>query len=471
MGSREHFYADIMAVSPEVTGSCNLVIAKLPNKETVRFVVDCGLFQEREYDELNQALPFNPEDVDFCLVTHNHVDHTGRIPFMVEKGFYKEIYATEDTCKLMPLALHDHLKVLRDVAKRKNVKCLYREESVERTIDFLKPCKINETFKIGKYVKVTFLSNGHLLGAASILVQICYPKYESINILFGGDYNKKNVFFNVKKIPAWVRRLPLTVIQESTYGDMETSDIKKCFKENILKCIKESGTVIAPVFSLGRSQEILYELKCMQKSKELDVEVPIYFDGKLAIKYTNLYINGELGIKSNMRDFLPENIYFVNKDNREDVLLGKERKIIVTTSGMGSYGPAQLYIPEYIRRKGALIHFTGYTAEGTLGANLKNAKNGDVVEFGGCLLTKRAQVEYTNEYSAHAKSDEMIEFLKQFENLKLVLINHGETNSKNEFSKKVLNQVETKDVGLLGRDYFFRINAYGLVKTLSTKFN
>ena len=470
MGSKERFYVDIMATSPEVTGSCNLVIVRLPNKETVRFIVDCGLFQERQYDELNQTLPFNPEDVDFCLVTHNHVDHTGRIPFMVEKGFSKEIYATEDTCKLMPLALYDNLKVLMDVAKRKNVKCLYREESVERTIYSLKPCKINETFKIGKYVKVTFLSNGHLIGAASILVQLSYPKYETINILFSGDYNNKNMFFNVKKIPVWVRRLPLTVIQESTYGDMETSDIKKCFKENILKCIKENGTVVTPVFSLGRAQEILYELKCMQKSKRLDVEIPIYFDGKLGIKYTNLYLKGELGIKNNMKNFLPENITFVNKDNRDNVLLDKDRKIIVTTSGMGSYGPAQLYIPEYIRRKGALIHFTGYTAEGTLGANLKKAEYGEVVEFGGCLLTKRAKVEYTNEYSAHAKSDEMIDFLKQFENLKLVLINHGETNSKKKFSKKVLKEVETKDVGLLGREYFFRINAYGLVKTLSIKF-
>lgn len=471
MASKERFYVDIMAISPEVTGSCNLVIAKLPNGETVQFVVDCGLFQEKQYEELNQTLPFRPEDVEFCLVTHNHVDHTGRIPFMVEKGFCGEIYATETTCKLMPLALYDDLKVLKDVARRKNVKCLYKEESVEKAIDHLKACKINETFKIGKHIKVTFLSNGHLLGASSILVQISYPRCGSINILFSGDYNNKNMFFHVKKIPAWVRRLPLTVIQESTYGDMDSSEIKKCFKENILKCIKENGTVVAPVFSLGRAQEILYELKTMQKSKKLDVNVPIYFDGNLAMKYTDLYRRGELEIKNNMKDFLPQNITFVNKCNRNNILLSKEKKIIVTTSGMGSYGPAQLYIPEYITRKGSLIHFTGYTAEGTLGARLKNAQCGEAVEFGGCLLIKRAKVEYTNEYSAHAKSDEMIEFLKQFEDLKLVLVNHGETKSKDEFSRKVLNEVDTKDVGLLGRDYFFRINPYGLVKTLSTKFD
>ena len=91
MGKKERFYADVMAMHPEVTGSCNLVIVKLPNDETIRFVVDCGLFQETEYDELNSTLPFNAENVDFCLVTHNHVDHTGRLPFMATKSMSRSL--------------------------------------------------------------------------------------------------------------------------------------------------------------------------------------------------------------------------------------------------------------------------------------------------------------------------------------------------------------------------------------------
>lgn len=181
MGLKERFYADIMAMHPEVTGSCNLVIVKLPDGETIRFVVDCGLFQEKEYEELNETLPFNAESVEFCLVTHNHVDHTGRLPFMVKQGFNKKIYATETTCKLLPLALYDSHKVLNDVAKRKNCKCLYDEKDVCHTIQLLQPCKYNETIEISKNVKVTFLNNGHLIGAAVILVQISYPKYENIN--------------------------------------------------------------------------------------------------------------------------------------------------------------------------------------------------------------------------------------------------------------------------------------------------
>lgn len=471
MGQKEKFYADIMAMNPEVTGSCNLVVVKLPNSETIRFVVDCGLFQETEYAELNLTLPFNSENVDFCLVTHNHVDHTGRLPFMVKKGFYKKIYATETTCKLIPLALEDSFKVLSDTAKRKHTTYLYNENDVEKTVALLEGCKFNETVKVHENVKVTFLNNGHLMGAALILVQISYPGCEDINILFTGDYNNKNMFFDVAPIPKWVLELPLTVIQESTYGDMDTTEITECFKANVSKAVNEGKTAIALVFSLGRAQEILYELKKMQETGELNSQIPIYFDGKLAIRYTNLYIKDDLGIKEKMRDFKPENVTFVNTDSRNDVLESTEAKIIITTSGMGSYGPAQLYIPAYITKANALIHFTGYTAEGTLGNRLQNTAIGENVEVGGLIVKKRATVEYTTEYSAHAKADEMIAFLKQFKNLKLVLVNHGEADVKQTFANRIVNEIEPKGVGLLGRDYFFRISPYGLVKTLSTKFD
>ena len=470
MGKNCRFYADIMALHDEVTGSCNLVIIKFPIGETLRFVVDCGLFQEREYDELNSVLPFNAENIDFCLVTHVHVDHIGRLPYMVKNGFYKPIYATETTCKLLPLALNDSFKVLNSVSKRKNVKCLYAEEEVSRTISLLKPCRYNETSQIHENVKVTFLNNGHLVGAALILVQISYPGYEDINLLFTGDYNNKNMFFDVNPIPKWILNLPLTVIQESTYGDMNSSEVHRCFKDNIKKCVSSNGTVVALVFSLGRAQEILYELKTMQEEGTLDVQIPIYFDGKLAIRYTDLYIKDGLDIRQEMRDFLPENLTFVDKANRSEVLEDMNKKIILTTSGMGSYGPAQTYIPEYISREKALIQFTGYTADGTLGSRLKQTKCNEMVEVGGLIAKKRADVEYTTEYSAHAKADEMIEFLKQFNNLKLVLVNHGEIKTKNIFAERIADEVDTKRVGLLGRQYFFRVDPYGLVKTLSTKF-
>lgn len=470
MGSKDNSYTDLMALHPEVSGSCNLGISKFSNGILWRYVVDCGLFQERQYEALNHTLPFLPENLDCAFVTHNHVDHTGRLPFMVKKGFCREIYTSEITTKLLPLALEDSAKVLKDVAKRKNVPCLYTHVDMEKTLRLLKPCQFDQTIQVGDYARATFLKNGHLMGAAMILVQVDYPGSEPTNILYTGDYNDKNMFFDVNPIPDWILKLPLTVVQESTYGNMDSTEIRPCFKENILRCIANGGTAIVPVFSLGRTQEILYVLKCMQEEGALSTNIPIVLDGKLAIAYTKLYLQNKQWMREGMEDFLPQNLTFVDKANRCDILKDTGAKIVLTTSGMGSYGPAQLYIPEYLQRRNSLIHFTGYTAEGTLGARLKNANKGEAVEVGGMLVIKRADVEYTTEYSAHAKADKMISFLKQPQNLKLVLFQHGAIQIKLDLAKRVLNEVDVKQVGILGRDYFFRVNPYGLVKSLSTKF-
>ena len=332
------------------------------------------------------------------------------------------------------------------------------------------PVPYYETIRINENIKVTFLVNGHLMGAALILVQIVYPGCEDINILFTGDYNNKNMFFDVPEIPDWILDLPLTIVQESTYGDMDSTDINPCFEKNVCECLRAEGTVVAPVFSLGRAQEILYIIKKMQERGLIDVNIPIYLDGKLAIRYTDMYINDGLNIKDEMRDFLPKNYRSVIKTQRGSILHNNDPKIILTTSGMGSYGPAQIYIPEYISHRNALIQFTGYASPDTLGGRLKAAEMGEKVEIAGLLARKSAQVEFTNEFSAHAKADEMINFLKKFRNLKLVLVNHGEPEVKKHFSGRILDEVDTKRVGILGDEYFFRINPYGLEKTLSTEF-
>ncbi len=470
MGIRNNFYADIMAFHPEVTGSCILVVVKYPNGNTSKFIVDCGLFQESKYSEYNNKLFFNADELDFALVTHNHVDHIGRLPFLMKNGFSKNIYMTNDTQKIIRLALSDSYKVLRGISKREHKQCLYSETDVERTLHSIVGCNYFKKTQVTPNISVNFLSNGHLIGAAMIWVQISFPEYEDINILFTGDYNNKNLFFDFLPVPKELKSLPLTIIQESTYGDMDSSSIQKCYEKNIVSAINEGKTVITPVFSLGRSQEILYVLKTLQKSGKLSDSIPVYFDGKLAIQYTNLYLKDEFNLNEDMKDFLPDNLTFIDKETRDNILYDNNPKIILTTSGMGSYGPAQTYIPAYLSRKNALIQFTGYTAEGTLGNRLKTTPKGETVEVGGLMVIKRADVEYTTEYSAHAKSDELISFLQQFEKLKLVLINHGETAVKKTYAEKVVKKVDTQYVGILGEEHLFRINPYGLVKTLTTKF-
>lgn len=469
-GDKNRVYVDIMALHNEVTGSCIFCVVKYKNGEMIKFAVDCGLFQEQEYDELNKTLSFKPEELNFILVTHNHIDHIGRLPFVVKKGFQENIYASYATKILMEPALQDSHKVLRDLAKRNNVSPLYSRDDVVKTLSQVVGCNYDEPIEVNANVKVTFFKNGHLPGAALILVQISSPYEEDINLLFTGDYKKDNIFFKVPDLPDWVLDLPLTIIQESTYGDQNLQEINYCFTNNIFQATQEEKDIVIPVFSLGRCQEIAYILKTMQDSHMLSPNYPIYLDGPLTQKYTEIYLKCDIGIDSAMKDFLPKNLQYINNDNRLDIVSSTKPKIVLTSSGMGSYGPAQTHIPAVLSKKNGLIHFTGYMAEGTLGRRLKDSTYGSSVIVGGLVVKKFADVEYTSEFSAHSKSDEMIEFLKKFKNLKLVLINHGGIDAKASFAKNILENVETKNVGILGRDFFFRVNPYGLVKTMGTKF-
>lgn len=475
MGNTNRFHVDIMALHKEVTGSCILNIIKFPDGRTKKILVDCGLFQETEYGELNKNLPFNPADIDYVLITHNHVDHTGRLPLLFRNGYRGDVHMSYTTTKLIPLALEDSYKVLKNKAKMNNEPQLYSDTDVDEVLQHIKGHPYEESIWLDENVKITLFKNGHLPGAVLILMQIRYhdndKHYEDINMLFTGDYSNKNFFFDVPAIPKWVHQLPVTIIQESTYGAMDSTDIEYVFKDNILNAVEQKKEIVIPVFSLGRSQEIMYLIRQWQQEGLIDKDLPIYLDGKLAWRYTNLYLKDRLDINEEAKSFLPENFTFVaDSEMRKSIMADNQPKIILTTSGMGSYGPAQTYLPAYLKRKNALIHFTGYCAEGTLGRRLYDCAKDCTVDVAGLLVKKLADVEFTSELSAHAKADELIDFLRPFEDIKLLLINHGDSEKKDIYASRAIDEIDPKNVGILGRDYFFRIDGYGLVKSMTSKF-
>lgn len=476
MGNKSKFYANIEAMHDEVTGSCILTSVKFPDGRKMRFIVDCGLYQEKEYEKLNENLNLNADSIDFVLVTHNHVDHTGRLPFLVKNGYKGTIYMSDETAKIVSPALNDSYKVLKEKAAFENHPLIYTVDDVYNVINQRKGIKFYETFSINENVKVTFLKNGHLIGAALILVQISYKsndefmQYDDINLLFTGDYKKENIFFEVDEIPEWILKLPITIIQESTYGNINTKDIEYKFEENIIEATKAQKQIFIPAFSQGRFQEMMLILKRMQQKGLISKDIPIFLDGNLAFQYTNLFLKKELGIKEECKDFVPDNTTFVQDDLcRKNILSNSDAKIIISTSGMASYGPAKTYLPALVGKKNTLIHFTGYNAEGTLGRRVLDCKNGEKIIISGIEVIKQADVQNTREFSGHAKADEIIEFLSKFKNIKFVLINHGETEVKSNFAQRIDKEVETKDVDILDRHYFYRVNAYGLIKKVSAK--
>ena len=475
MSEKHRFHVDISSAHKEVTGSCILNTIKFPDGSTKKVLIDCGMFQEKEYAELNKSFPFIPADIDHVIITHNHMDHIGRIPLLVKQGYHGKIHTTNATSILIKPALYDGIKILQNRYELFNEPLLYNVDDVTASIELIESHPYEKSEWLDKNIKMTLFMNGHLPGAAIVLLQIYYRdserKHESINLLFTGDYSSKNSFFDVSPIPNWVYDLPITIVQESTYGNMNSSEIKSVFRENIISAVHAKKQIVCPVFSLARSQEIMLTVKQMQDDRSISKSIPIFYDGKLGCTYNSIYSSGALeDLNENSQNFTPANFTVVeSKQKRSAIIADNNCKIILTTSGMGTYGPSRTYLPAMLTKGNCLIHFTGYLAEDSMGRTIYEAEPGSVVEMMGLQVKKRAEVKYTSEFSSHAKADELINFLRPFKDIKMVLINHGETNTKVIYSQRVVDEIEPKYTAILG-EYLYRVCAYGFVKSISTKF-
>lgn len=468
MGSRERFFYEMTSLNPEVTGSCHLVTVHYPDGRRTNFAVDCGLYQEKTYNELNaKSFPFDCESIEFVLITHNHADHMGRLPYLIKGGYKGKIYTTVETSRMMPIALRDSFKIGKEDAKKHDRKMPYEESDMLEAITRMVSCKFKEVEYIDRNIKTTFFMNGHLLGASMILVQISYPGEEDINIFFTGDYKPSNVFFDVEDVPRWVYKLPITIVAESTYGYMDTTEVKYHMEDDLEYAIKQGKTIVISVFAQGRAQEVLYMLKDMQKHGRLSKSVRIRLDGNLACAYTQIYQTSELLIECGKEDFLPENFQYVNKENREEVLMYQGQQIILSTSGMMDHGPAQFYLEKFIERSNVLIYIPGYTSPDTLGYKLQNPKDGKVT-INGKEYVMRAEVKTTNECSSHAKADEIIELLQRFDHPLLILFNHGQKEVKKQLVARAEKEVHAKRIEILG-EHTFRISPYGYMKHMGAK--
>ena len=327
-----------------------------------------------------------------------------------------------------------------------------------------------EKVKVAPNISVKFIQNGHLYGAAMILVTVKYTGQQSINIIFTGDYNCKNAFFKLDQFPRQILKKPVVIVQESTYGTTESTEIESKFEAKVECALKENKTVIAPSYSLGRAQEVICKLRKMQNSGKISPDIPIYLDSKLAISYTKIFLSDKVDIYPEMVELLSSGVIYVDKEIRGKLLTDSEPKVIVTSSGSGSFGNAKTYIQEYISRKDALILFTGYTPKDSLGSRLKQTPIGETAQVGGKTKIRQAEVDYTGEFSAHAKADEMIEFLQQFEKPELILVNHGEYDTKEKFAERVSNEIKNaKNVFAFDRSTFYRIGSYGMIKRVGSK--
>ena len=488
---------EISCLHSGVTGSSIILMIHFPNGGTRHILIDCGMYQEFEYNKYNFDFPtqFHPENIDYVFLTHTHIDHCGRLPLLVREGYYNNIYCTNVAKRLLKPALFDCAQILVNDSKHLSrklktfVEPLYELEDVKRTLNRCRGLNYNDTFKLDDNLNVTLLGNGHLMGAAMVLLQISYPCCETINLLFTGDYNVSNLFQDIPGIPKWVKNLKLIVFQESTYGDSTTGSINYTYDDTLLSLLNENKTVVSPVIACERAEQVLLKLKKLQDEKLLSKSVPIYLAGSLAIEYFKIFI------EESKVDFIPENLKLVSASNHlslvsemigtkdiciideipEDVLQSSTSKIILTTSGMADKGKAPYYLSKLIHRKDVAILFTCYLPSSTLGYTLKNAKKGQEHTFniyGEKVKTQiNCDIFCSNEFSSHAKADQLLDFLKQFPNLVGVFVNHGELKTKEIYSEMIENTINPSFVQIMDRSICYSMTNSIISKTLNSKYS
>lgn len=490
MGQKSKFYVEVRTLHSAVTGSCYVCKVSFSDGEKRIFLVDIGMFQEKLYLDDNEKLTFNPEDVCFTLITHNHVDHVGRLPLLYRRGCTAHAYGSIGTAMALPINLEDSLKIITERSKHLkkemfkangrgkygyrnttqrtiSIKPLYTKEDVKAAEDYFIGIPYGEWTVDERLpaVKFKFFPNAHLPGAVMIWVKIedVYLEQE-INLLFLGDWNEKNVFQGSFDFPEELCDVPIHIVTESTYGGTYKAEIKKSLRENVSRAISDGKVVLLPVISQCRAQEMLWIVKDMKEKGEIPSHTPVYFCGPLGYKYTCLYMNEDFpDVLPEMKTFLPDDLNIVNLMGNCDVSEVQEG-IHIVTGGMGANGPSTAYLRTLLPCPNVLIQFSSYCAEETLGRKLREVNYGEEVCVSGVVVKKIADVKFTSELSGHAKADELLEFLSGFKKVKTLMVTHGEFSSKNEFANLLEKSGMGKEVTILDRQHYVRLNPWGILE-------
>lgn len=463
------FYANMNVLQAEVTGSAIPVTIYFPDNTEVSFLVDYGMFQEKNYTERNREKFSELEKLDFVLITHAHIDHVGRLPFLVKQGYEKKIYMTQVTKALSYIALNESIKIdgIKNSGNPKMM--LYNKADFYKTMKQIEVVEYRKTFSPVPFVNVTFYENGHLPGAAVIHVEAWHPECEeTIDLLFLGDYKKDNILEVTPDFPQELLQRRVNIITESTYGNTNSWEIPHVWKENMIRFLSEGKSIILPAISNYRLQERQYAYKKLVEEHPEFKKVRTYIEAKLSEKFSIVYKNPYYHFREDGMNFEPTNLIHIAENTRNAVFKDNKQKVIFTSSGDATNGAAAVYVGHYLSNKNYVIYLTSYQFEGSVGQSCLQAKQGELVNLGGRMCTKQAEVLVTSECSGHDKADELINVFNQFPNKQSILINHGEESVQEIFLKRIEKDCKVKGVARMKPKTTIKIGPYGIIKTFES---
>ncbi len=459
-----------LGAAGEVTGSSYLV-----ETGDAKFMVDCGMFQGgHEADEKNLgALKFDVAALDFVLLTHAHIDHSGLLPRLCALGFKGPIYATEATCDLLSVMLLDSAHIQESDAERDNRKRqprngksavpLYTTVQAEQSLTQLRAVKYDTDVHPHAGIRCQYRDAGHILGSAMIECWVTQNKLTR-TIVFSGDIGQPGRPIMHDPTPIEATDFLLT---ESTYGNRlhkVLPDTEQEFVEAIKTTFKNGGNVIIPAFAVGRTQEILHELTELTRRNLLH-DLHVYVDSPMALKATQITMKYRAMLDDESRTLLkwqeanPKKIQIQFTERMEDSMALnniKQGAIIIAASGMCDAGRIKHHLRHNLSRSECSVIFTGYQAEGSLGRRL--VEGAKVVTIFGEEIPVRAKMHTIGGLSAHADQAALISWLSHFKVApKKTFIVHGESSNREIFADKIREVLGWKEIVLPLKGQAFEI--------------
>ena len=481
------FIVELTTKQITVTGSENILRFKDEHDEEICILVDCGMLQEPNINSMsleNCTFNFEIKNLRAVLITHAHNDHIGKLPLLIKAGYDGRVYMSQETALFLENVLLDNLKIHREEAKKQNKKPLYDEADIEKVLSLIEPVEYKKSYKIncdGVNVEFAFYRNNHILGASSIWLRLG-KKFEKINFVFSGDYNKANELFKkeVHTPKRAIKAKNINIVLESTYGATKREEkISIDFEEQIIEAVLNKKKVLIPINALHKAQEVLeiirkIKLQMLEEKKEFP---KVYLDGKLAIKHTYTYA----GILK--KNFKPSGLIEVLDDSSRLEAIKNENSIILATAGMMSNGPVVEYLKKLLPMGNSKVIIVSYCAEGTVGRKLlekieyiKNARKAGkkedsidrVINLFGKELIVNADVEKVTSLSTHARQEELLDFIKNFniKNISSILLNHGEEIVREKFKRTIAEElnIDEDKIHLYDRRNRFVFSKHGLEK-------
>ncbi|MFI3208918.1 MAG: MBL fold metallo-hydrolase [Eubacteriales bacterium] len=444
----------------EVTGSCHLL-----EVGGTYILIDCGMEQGPDI-YTNQEIPIPVQDIQYVLLTHAHIDHSGLIPLLVKEGFKGEIittFATYDLCNVM---LRDSAHIQETEAEWKNRKAtrsgqplvepLYTTADAVNALFLFAPCNYDERITIANGIDIRFNDVGHLLGSGSIEIWMTETIAETEQVIqkkivFSGDVG--NTDQPILRNPSLIEDADYLVI-ESTYGDRLHSEERPDYTSDFTRILRETfllgGNVVIPSFAVGRTQEFLYLIRGI-KEKNLLPEFPnfeVYVDSPLAIEATTIFHkNGKGFFDEEATALLNQGInplifpglsLTTTSDESKAINFNTNPKVILSASGMCEAGRIRHHLKHNLWRSDSTILFVGYQAQGTMGRKL--IEGAQEVKLFGETIEVHARIESLKGVSGHADQNGLLYFIKGFKTpLERVFIVHGEDEVTDTFATLITN--------------------------------